>query len=66
MVAPLSWMRGALVGCFWAGVLVLAGVGMSEVRGGPFLRSNLARSVYHRMLADERLRTMDLAKVRVC
>lgn len=51
------------MGRVWAGVLVLAGLGMSEVRGGPFLRSNLARSVYHRMLADERLRTMDLAKL---
>lgn len=59
-------MRGALVGLVWAGVLVAAGLGMSEARGGPFLRSNLARSVYHRMLADERLRTMDLGKVRVC
>lgn len=54
------------MGLVWAGVLVAAGLGMSEARGGPFLRSNLARSVYHRMLADERLRTMDLGKVRVC
>ena len=36
---------------------------MSEARGGPFLRSNLARAVYNKMLTDERLRTMNLSKV---
>lgn len=61
-MARVAWMRVVLTCGLWACVAVLAAV-MAEARGEPFLRSNLARSVYHRMLADERLRTMDLSKV---
>lgn len=58
----LSLMNTGLECRIFACVLV-AVVSMSEARGGPYLRSNLARSMYDRMLADERLRTMNLSKV---
>ncbi|MPC55877.1 hypothetical protein E2C01_049823 [Portunus trituberculatus] len=57
MSAGLEWR---IVVC-----LLAAAVGMSEARGGPYLRSNLARAMYNRMLSDERLRNMNMSKVMV-
>ena len=53
-----TWLEGRILAC-----VLVAVVSMSEARGGPFLRSNLARAVYNKMLTDERLRTMNLSKV---
>lgn len=47
--------------CVFNVIVVL--VGMAEAGGRPYLRSNLARTMYHRMVSDERLRNMDLSKV---
>ncbi|XP_063871019.1 protein-L-histidine N-pros-methyltransferase-like isoform X2 [Scylla paramamosain] len=55
MSAGLEWR---IVVCVLA-----AAIGMSEARGGPYLRSNLARAMYNRMLADERLRNMNMSKM---
>ena len=57
MSAGLEWR---IVVCVLA-----AAVGMSEARDGPYLRSNLARAMYNRMRADERLRNMNMSKVRM-
>lgn len=38
-------------------------VGMAATDGRPYLRLNLARTMFNRMVTDERLRTMDLDKV---
>ncbi|XP_069954320.1 protein-L-histidine N-pros-methyltransferase [Cherax quadricarinatus] len=36
---------------------------MTEASGRPHLRSNLARTMYNRMVTDERLRNMNLSKL---
>lgn len=62
VVVVVSWMNTWLE-CRVLACVLVAVASMSEARGGPYLRSNLARSMYNRMLADERLRTMNLTKV---
>ncbi|XP_069177196.1 protein-L-histidine N-pros-methyltransferase-like [Procambarus clarkii] len=47
--------------CVYSVIVFL--VGMTEAGGRPYLRSNLARTMYNRMVTDERLRNLDLAKL---